>query len=424
MSPLLLRQVIVMDTQSELHGLAADVLIANGHIQDIALDLGVRDENISVYQASDAATLHLAPGFVDLFADYREPGFEQKETIQSGLYAAARGGFTDVFLLPNTKPASDGRAGIQYALRQSHGHVVRLHPIGAVSQGIEGKSLAEMMDMRSQGAIAFSDGWKPIQSSGLMLKALEYVHAFSGTIIQMPQDDALAAGGLMHESARSTHLGMPGIPVQAESLMVYRDIELLRYSNSRLHFTGISSAASVALIRQAKAEGLKLSCSVTPYHLLLTDEALEHYDSAFKVTPPLCSEADRQALIKGLADGTIDCIATHHRPQDWDAKAKEFEYAGEGMAIQEIALSLVLQGIGDAVKLDRILDAFTTAPRRIFGLPEVSVRKGSPAVCTLFSPDAQQTFKRESAASLAFNNPFDGQQLPGIIHRIITPETL
>lgn len=424
MSPLLLRQVIVMDTQSELHGLAADVLIANGHIQDIALDLGVRDENISVYQASDAATLHLAPGFVDLFADYREPGFEQKETIQSGLHAAARGGFTDVFLLPNTKPASDGRAGIQYALRQSHGHVVRLHPIGAVSQGIEGKSLAEMMDMRSQGAIAFSDGWKPIQSSGLMLKALEYVHAFSGTIIQMPQDDALAAGGLMHESARSTHLGMPGIPVQAESLMVYRDIELLRYSNSRLHFTGISSAASVALIRQAKAEGLKLSCSVTPYHLLLNDEALEHYDSAFKVTPPLRSEADRQALIKGLADGTIDCIATHHRPQDWDAKAKEFEYAGEGMAIQEIALSLVLQGIGDAVKLDRILDAFTNAPRRIFGLPEVSVRKGSPAVCTLFSPDAQQTFKRESAASLAFNNPFDGQQLPGIIHRIITPETL
>ncbi|MBS1615963.1 MAG: dihydroorotase [Bacteroidetes bacterium] len=423
MSPLLLRQVIVMDSQSEFHGLAADVLIADGRIQDIALDLSVSDENISVYQASDAATLHLSPGFVDLFADYREPGFEQKETIQSGLQAAARGGFTDVFLLPNTKPVTDGRSGVQYAIRQAKGQAVRLHPLGAVSQGIEGKYLAEMMDMRAMGAIAFSDGWKPIQSSGLMLKALEYVHAFSGIIIQLPIDQSLAVGGLMHESARSTHLGMPGIPTQAESLQVYRDIELLRYSNSKLHITGISAAASVALIRQAKAEGLQLTCSVTPYHLLLTDEALEHYDSAFKVNPPLRSEADRQALIAGLADGTIDCIATHHRPQDWDAKAKEFESAGEGMAIQEIALSLVLQALGDTVKLDRVLDAFSTSPRRIFGLSQVAISKGSPAACTLFSPDALQTFKRESAASLAFNNPFDGQRLPGIIHRIITPES-
>jgi dihydroorotase len=407
-----------------LHGLTADVLIENGNIKDIALNLEVGDENISVYQPSGEATLHLSPGFVDVFADYREPGFEQKETIATGLNAAARGGFTDVFLVPNTKPAADGRAGIQYALRRAEGNAVSLHPLGAISQGIEGKSLAEMMDMRACGAIAFTDGWKPVQSSGLMLKALEYVKAFDGTLIQLPVDVSLAAGGLMHESALSTRLGMPGIPALAESLVVHRDIGLVRYTGSRLHLTGISSAESIALIRRAKEEGINVTCSVTPYHLLLTDEALKTYDSAFKVMPPLRGEADRQALIAGLADGTIDCIASHHRPQDWDAKAKEFEYAGEGMAIQEIVFPLVMQAVGGAVKLDRIVDALTTAPRRIFGLPVVSIRKGSPAACTLFSPDAGEVFNRESAASLAFNNPFDAQHLSGVVHRIITTQTL
>jgi dihydroorotase len=420
MSPLLLRQVIVMDTHSPHHGLAADVLIADGVIRDIALNLEVADQNISVYQPSDESVLHLSPGFVDLFTDYREPGFEQKETIATGLATAARGGFTDVFLLPNTNPVVDGRAGVQYALQRAGGNEVRLHPLGAVSQNIEGKSLAEMMDMRAHGAIAFTDGWKPVQSSGLMLKALEYVRAFDGIVIQMPTDYALAGGGLMHEGSSSTRLGMPGIPTLAESLMAHRDIELTRYTGSRLHITGISSAESVALIRQAKGEGLNVTCSVTPYHLLLTDEILNTYDSAYKVTPPLRTEADRQALIAGLADGTIDCIASHHRPQDWDAKAKEFEYAGEGMALQEITFSLVMQAVGDTADLDRIVDALTTAPRRIFGLQEISVVKGSKAAFTLFSPDASYFFSKESSPSLAYNNPFEGTALKGTIHRIIT----
>jgi dihydroorotase len=420
MSPLLLRQVIVMDTHSPHHGLTADVLIENGTIKDIALNLEVSDENISIYQPDEEAVHHLSPGFVDLFADYREPGYEQKETIATGLATASRGGFTDVFLLPNTNPVADGRAGIQYGLRQAQGNAVKLHPLGAISQNIESKSLAEMMDMRAHGAIAFTDGWKPVQSGGLMLKALEYVKAFDGIVIQMPTDNALAAGGLMHEGSLSTRLGMPGIPTLAESLMVHRDIELTRYTDSRLHITGISSAESVDLIRRAKEDGLNVTCSVTPYHLLLTDEALTTYDSAYKVTPPLRTKEDRRALIAGLADGTIDCITSHHRPQDWDAKAKEFEYAGEGMAVQEITFSLVMQATGDAVPLDRIIDALTTAPRMIFGLPVVSIAKGSKASLTLFSPDASFTFSKESSPSLAFNNPFDGAGLKGAIHRIIT----
>ncbi len=418
MAPLLLRQVTVMDTHSPHHGQKVDVLIEGAVIKDIAPKLEVSDENIPTLQHSNALTL--SAGFVDLFADYREPGYEQKETIATGLATAARGGFTDVLLLPNTNPVTDGRAGVQYALQQARGNAVRLHPLGAISQDTEGKALAEMMDMRAHGAIAFTDGWKPVQSSGLMLKALEYIKAFDGIVIQMPLDNALTAGGLMHEGSRSTQLGMPGIPTLAESLMVQRDIELTRYAGSRLHITGISSAESVALIRRAKDDGLDVTCSVTPYHLLLTDEALETYDSAYKVTPPLRTEADRQALIAALADGTIDCIASHHRPQDWDAKAKEFEYAGEGMAVQEIVLQLVLQAVGNAVSLERIIDALTTAPRRIFGLPPVSIVKGAAAGFTLFSPEGSTTFSTESSPSLARNNPFGGMPLKGAVHQIIT----
>lgn len=422
MPPLLLRQVTVMDSHSPYNGQTVDVLIEAGIIKDIAANLEVSEENVSTFQPLNASTF-LSAGFVDLFADYREPGYEQKETIATGLAAAAKGGFTDVLLLPNTQPVRDGRSGVQYALQQSRGNAARLHPLGAISQGIEGKALAEMMDMRAHGAVAFTDGWKPVQSSGLMLKALEYVKAFNGIVIQMPMDNALAAGGLMHEGSYSTRLGMPGIPTVAESLMVQRDIELTRYADSRLHITGISSAESVALIRAAKKEGLDVTCSVTPYHLLLTEEALQTYDSAYKVTPPLRTEADRQSLIAALGDGTIDCITSHHRPQDWDAKAREFEYAGQGMAVQEIAFSLVMQAVGSVVSVERVIDALTAAPRRIFGLPQANIVKGASGSFTLFSPDAVSSFSAESSPSLARNNPFDGMSLKGVVHHIITQQS-
>lgn len=414
----LLQAVTVMDPSSSHHGNTVDILIKDGSIKDIGTNL---HSDAEVFQDNDRGEkLMLCPGFVDLFADYREPGYEQKETISTGLSTAAKGGFTDVFLLPNTLPVNDGRSGIAYALQKSRGQGVQLHPLGAVSQKTEGKSLAEMMDMRAHGAIAFTDGWKAIQHSGLMMKALEYVKAFAGIVIQMPMDDALAGGGLMHEGTNSTRLGMPGIPSLAESNMVQRDIELCKYTQSRLHLTGISSKESVALIRQAKADGVDVTCSVTPYHLLLNDDALTTYDSLFKVSPPLRSEEDRKALVAGLADGTIDCIASHHRPQDWDAKAKEFEYAGEGMAVQEIVLPLMIKAVGETVTLERIIDAISAAPRRIFGLPSVSIEKDSPARFTLFAPDTEFVFSIESSPSLSRNNPFDLMTLKGRVAAIFT----
>jgi dihydroorotase len=291
--------------------------------------------------------------------------------------------------------------------------------MGALTQNTDGKDLAEMMDMHTYGACAFTDGWKPVQNAGLMLKALEYVRSFNGTILQIPLDNALSAGGLMHEGSISTRLGMAGIPALAETLMVHRDIELLRYTNSRLHISGVSTAQSLELIKKAKAEGLMLTCSVTPYHLALTDEALHTYDSVYKVAPPLRSENDRQALIAGLTDGTIDCIASHHRPQEWDAKAKEFEYASEGMNVQENAFSIIWDAVGNMVSLDTMVQLLSVMPRKIFGLPEAVIAEKNKLDFTIFTPDDSSVLNTNNIKSMSRNNPFISKELKGKVLGII-----
>lgn len=414
---LLIRQATVVQPASRFHNHTVDILINEGVIQQIGN--GIDAGNAEIFEHPD---LMVSAGWVDVLADYREPGYEQKETIQTGLAAAANGGFTDVLLAPNTAPVTDTKGGVQYALQQSSGNAVTLHPLGAISKGAEGKTLAEMMDMRANGAVAFTDGWNPVQSSQLLLKALEYVKGFDGLVIQLPNDAALSAGGLMHEGELSTRLGMAGIPSIAESLFVHRDIELLRYTASRLHITGVSTAESIDLIRKAKAEGLSITCSATPYHIALTDESLARYSSQYKVTPPLRSEADRQAVIEGLFDGTIDCIATHHRPQDWDAKEKEFEYAGEGMAIQESAFGILMEGLGNGkqqapelVDIEQLVAALSTNPRHIFGLAPGLIDEGAATPLTFFSITGTSLLSRNEAESLAYNNPFLDRALPGAV---------
>ncbi len=405
---MLIRQATVLHPTSSFNGKAVDVLVVEGRIKHIGPHI---EENNTEELSGD--NLYISAGWVDTLADYREPGYEQKETIATGLAAAATGGFTDVLLAPNTLPATDSKAAVQYALQRAAGSAVNIHPLGAVSRNLEGKNLAEMLDMRAYGAVAFTDGWQPVQQTSLLLKALEYVKAFDGLILQIPADGALAAGGLMHEGVLSTRLGMPGIPALAEALMVHRDIELVRYTGSRLHISGISAAESVALIRKAKADGLDVTCAVTPYHLALTDAALTTYNSLYKVTPPLRAEADRQALIAGLKDGTIDCIASHHRPQDWDAKHKEFEYAGEGMNLQEMVFPIVWNAVGEEVGLARIVDALSTAPRKIFGLEPRAFEKDSGALFTIFTTAGENIYRQEDMRSLGQNNPFLGQRLTG-----------
>lgn len=405
---LLIRQALLIDKRSGFHNKTVDILIENGIIKKIGKFTGTKPAKVI-----EGAGLVVSPGWVDILADYREPGFEQKETIASGLNAAAAGGFTEVFCMPNTNPTVSTSSQVQFVAQKAAGHIVTLYPLGAASQQIEGKVLSEMLDMRAHGAIAFTDGWKPIQNANLALKALEYIRAFEGVLIQLPIEESLSKGGLMHEGVTSTRMGMPGLPEMAETLLLHRDIELLRYTNSKLHISGISSATSVEMIRKAKADGLNITCSVTPYHLALTENDLVGYSSLYKVSPPLRSEADRQALIKGLKDGTIDCIASHHRPQDWDAKEKEFEYAADGMNIQELAFSILFDAVGKKVGIDRLVDALAVQPRTIFGLEEAIIEEGAQANLTVFSTEATQTATKDKLKSASQNNPFIGKELKG-----------
>ncbi len=409
-----IRKARVIDPQSDFNNKVADVLIENGVIVKIASSIKVEGA-LEIKEKG----LCISPGWVDVFADYCEPGYEHKETISTGLACAASGGFTEVFLSPNTQPVISTKSIVQYTLQKGAGNIVSLYPLGTATQNAEGKELAEMMDMRSYGAIAFSDGWKPIQNTGLMLKALEYIKAFHGIMLQIPVDTSLASGGLMNEGLNSTRLGMAGIPALAETIMVHRDIELVRYTGSRLHITGISTAESVEMVRKAKAEGLAITCSVTPYHLALTDDTLTHYESIYKVSPPLRTEADRQALIEGFADGTIDCISSHHKPQDWDSKTKEFEYSADGMAVQELSFSILWNTLKDKINIDRLAEAMSTLPRDIFGLASAEIKKGNRANLTIFTTEGKYSLTPAKVFSISKNNPFIGKELAGRVVGII-----
>ncbi len=409
-----IRKARVIDPQSKHHDKVVDLIVEDGIITAIGATVKAKADMVI-----EAKGLCVSPGWVDVFADYREPGFEHKETIESGLATAAAGGFTDVLLAPNTQPALSTKSIIQYVLGKANGNIVSLHPIGTISQNTEGKDLAEMLDMRANGAVAFSDGWKPVQQASLILKALEYVKAFHGIVIGLPVDASLAAGGLMNEGVVSTGLGMAGVPELAETIMLHRDIELVRYTGSKLHVTGISTATSVEMIRKAKAEGLAITCSVTPYHLALTDDALTSYDSIYKVTPPLRTEADRQALIAGVQDGTIDCIASHHRPQEWDAKAKEFEYAADGMAVQQSTFNILWDALKEYITPERLVEIMSVIPRDIFGLEMQEIKKGSPATLTLFTTTGKHTLNKAAVRSASHNDPFIGKELAGKVVGII-----
>ncbi len=409
---LLIKNATISDPSSAFHGKKSDILIRKGAIAAIGKNLKDKAERII-----EGKNLYVSPGWVDVMADYGDPGYEHKESIDSGLKAAAAGGFTDVFIVPNTHPVIGTKSVLEYVKKKSAGHSTRLHVLGAISRNIEGKDLAEMMDMRHAGAIGFSDGWHPVQNAGLMLKALEYVKAFDGIIVQLPVMASLSQGGLMNEGETSVRLGMSGIPNIGESLLVQRDIELVRYTGSRIHFSGVSTPESLGLIKAAKKEGLDVTCSVTPYHLMFTEEMLKQYESVYKVEPPLRTEAERKLLIKALTDGTIDCIATQHRPQDWDAKIKEFEYAQPGMIGQETCLAMLIAA-APKIEADRWVELLAINPRKIFGLPAETIAEDAPARITIFDMEASWTYDATVKQSLGINSPWIGKELKGRTYSI------
>lgn len=406
MSSILIKNVNIADAGSALNGKVLDVLIEKGKLKKIAKSLS--EDATEVIEAKGK---NFSPGWVSLMVDFAEPGNEHKETIATGLASAENGGFAHVILVPNTNPTISNSSLVAFVQRAAAGSKVKLHVMGAVSQLIEGKTLAEMMEMYDAGAVAFSDGWKPIQNAGLLQKALEYVKAFDGVLVQLPLMASLA-DGLMNEGENSVQFGMPGIPNIAESLIVHRDIELARYTQSRIHISGITTAESLSLIKKAKKEGVKVTCSVTPYHLLFTDAELRQYNSLFKVDPPLRTEKDKKALIKGLEDGTIDCIAIHHKPQDWDAKVKEFEYAKSGMASMDVAWPMLLAAAPN-VSAARWADLLANNIASIFNLSKATIAEGAEGAWTLFDTDTQWTLNKNTVKSMAYNIPLLDTEVKG-----------
>lgn len=407
----LLKQARIINPSTPFNGQTKDILIADGKIASISDDCREKADQVISLRG-----LCVSPGWMDVFAHFGDPGFEHNESIETGSAAAAAGGFTDVMLIPNTHPVVHNKSQVEYLAARSSGSPVTIHPIGAVTRNAEGQQLAEMYDMKLSGALAFGDGIQPIQSPGILLKALQYIKAFNGTIIQMPGDASIAPHGLMNEGIVSTRLGLPGIPAIAEELMIARDIELVRYTGSRIHFTGVSTIKGLELIAAAKASGLSVTCSVTAYHGFFCDEDLVHYDTNLKLNPPLRTRTDMMAIREALSSGVVDCLATHHLPQDLDHKQCEFEYAKNGMTgleTQFAVMNTMGMDAADFVQMQSI------NARQIFRLPVPELAEGAQAVLTLFNPEKEQAVDAAKMRSRSKNNPFTGMTLKGSVLGII-----
>jgi dihydroorotase len=405
----LIKQVKIADPNAKYNGKIKDVLIENQNIQSIT-DKYEGNADVIIEQPG----FSISPGFVDPFVHFCDPGLEHRENIQSGVEAAVQGGFTNVFTIPNTQPVVDTKSQVTYTKQNSEQVPIHVMPIGAISKKIEGKDLAEMIDMYNNGAVAFSDGLHPVQSTLLFLKALQYVKAFDGVAIQMPIDKSLGSLGLMNEGILSTKLGLPGIPAIAEELIISRDIELLRYTQSKLHITGVSTAKGLNMIDAAKKEGLQISCSVTPYHLFFNEEDLGNYDTLLKVFPPLRTKQDQTALLKGVEDGIVDCISSHHMPQDWDGKTIEFENAKPGIASIETSYATV-QHLLPNLSETKIAALFSTNARNIFNLNAATIQDGNEAEFTLFSSKLTTNLSKQHSKSKSANSPFWDKTLNGKI---------
>lgn len=408
-----------------------DLLLRRARILDPASDfdqesdLSVRDGVIAAVGAGldapagarevDCSGLLLTPGLVDIHAHVREPGEEYKEDIASASAAAVAGGFTTVCTMPNTRPPNDRRAVTELILRRaSEVALCRIQPIGAISMGLEGEALTEVGDLKDAGCVAISDDGRPVMNASIMRRALEYARGFGMPVIQHAEDLSLSGDGAMNEGAVATRAGLRGQPTQAEEAMVARDLTLVELTGARYHVAHVSSAGTIRLVREAKARGLSVTCEVTPHHLVLTDEACAGYDTCTKVSPPLRSRDDRMELRAALRDGTIDCVATDHAPHSSIEKDVEFDYAAFGMTGLETALGLVLKLVDDGeLDLRRAVEALTSGPAAVLGLPSGTLREGAPADITVIDLNEKWQVEASAMRSRSQNSPFVGWQLGG-----------
>jgi len=403
---LLIKSATISDPGSPFDQQVVDVLIEKGHIIKIAPAI------TSDYENFDAKGKYLAPGFFDLNCNIGELGLETKEDLHTGTRAAAAGGFTGVALMPNTQPPVHSKAEIEYLMNRAKNNLVDFYPLGAISHKREGKDLAEMYDMFQSGAKAFTDGNRPVQDAGLMERALLYTKGFNALVLSYPEDTAIAGKAKVHEGEISTLLGMKGIPSLAEELMVARDLYLAEYTESRIHFSTISTERSVDLIREAKKKGLQVTCDVAVHHLLLTDEALMGFDSQYKVKPPLRTQKDVKALLKGLKDGTIDAIVSQHTPHEVEFKNVEFEVAEFGMISLQTAFATALEA---GLSMEMIIEKMAINPRKILNVEVPVIAEGQEANLVVLDKGAEWVYDKSNNKSKSYNSPFIGKKLKGSV---------
>lgn len=414
---ILVRGARIIDPSQHLDAVQ-DLYLRDGVILGSGRDLGTPDDALVV----DAAGLVLAPGLVDVHVHLREPGQEDRETIATGAASAAAGGFTAICAMPNTDPVIDNQGAVGFVKAKGDAAgFARVFPIGCVTVGQRGEQLAEFGEMVGAGAVAVSDDGHPIMSSQMMRAALEYARTFGIPVADHCEEMTLAAGGAMHEGIVSLRLGLKGIPSAAEEIHVARDCILAELTGGHIHLCHMSTRGSVELIRRAKEKGLSVTAEAAPHHFTLTHDRVGAYDTNAKMNPPLREEADREAIRQGLADGTLDCIATDHAPHHYDAKEREFDDAPNGIIGLETALSLGIRELvqGGVLSLPILIERMSCAPARLWHLPGGSLRPGSAADLVLFDPAATWTVAPERLRSKSRNTPWAGESLPGVVRMTV-----
>lgn len=410
MSKLLIKNGRVIDPASELDG-SADVLIEDGRISAVRPGLVAAEAEVI-----DAAGAIVAPGFIDMHVHLREPGIEHAETIETGSRAAAAGGFTSVCCMPNTQPVNDDPTVTRYIVeRARHSAVVNVFPIGAITRNSAGEELAAIGSMKQAGAVAISDDGRPVMNARIMRRAMEFARAFDLPVIDHCEDLNLSAAGDMHEGLVSTRLGLRGIPSSSEDVMVARDILLAQATGARFHVAHLSTRTSLAMVRYAKEHGLPVTCEVTPHHFALADCEMHHYDSNYKMKPPLRTLEDVNAMIDGVAAGLVDAIATDHAPHPGSEKMQEFEKCPFGILGLETAIGLTLEVFvhSGRIPLRRMVELFTVGPARILRLNRGTLAVGAPGDVTIFNTDSEWTYDVNRSYSKSRNSPFDGRTFRG-----------
>ncbi|MBP9793491.1 MAG: dihydroorotase [Flavobacterium sp.] len=412
---IIIRNARIIESNNPFHNQIVDLKITDGTIEKIGTNLTSSGD----VQEIDLDNLHVSSGWFDTSVSLGEPGYEERETITNGLHAAAKSGFTGIALQPNSNPIIDNQSQIHFVKQRAQHNATDLFPIGALTQKSEGVDLAELFDMKNAGAIAFGDYNKNLDNANLLKIALQYTQDFDGKVIAFSQDNTIKGKGIVNEGIISTQLGLKGIPALAEELIIARNLFILEYTGGKLHIPTLSTAKSADLIREAKAKGLQVTCSVAVHHLLLTDEVLNRFDANYRVAPPLRTETDRKALINSVLDGTIDCITSDHNPIDIEHKKLEFDLAKNGTIGLESAFGTLQTILPTEIIVEKL-----TAGRKVFGIKSLEIKEGQKANLTLFTTEGTATFEEKNVLSKSKNSALFGQTTKGKVYGIYNNDQL